>query len=343
MRRPDPPADAAVVRELAELEAALAEDVGAVAAAPDPAFLATLEERVVAGFPRPAARRRPRRWSPAVALPAAAALLVAVLVAGSALRDRDGSEAPVPEAAVERSGGAGLADSGGGSAAPAPGRRVERSASVTLAPPADDVQRTADAVARAATALGGYVATSQVSTGGDGGSAALQLRVPSARLAALLHRLAALAPVAEQSQAATDITGASGVAAERVADARAERRALLRALGRAATDREIATLRERLRLNRSRLAAAKGALEALRRRVRLATVDVAVRAAPDEGGGAWTPRDALGDALRVLQVTGGVLVVAVAVLVPLALLLAPVAILARAQSRRRRERALAGV
>src|SRR5215218_2466318 len=235
MRRPDPPPDAAVVRELAELEAALADDVRSVAAAPDQAFLAVLEERVVGGFPRPGAARRPRRLWPAVALPVAAALLVAVLVAGSALRDRDGGEAPVPEAAVERSGGAGPADSGGGSAAL--GRRVERSASVTLAPPADDVQRTADGVARAATALGGYVATSQVSTGGDGGSAALRLRVPAARLAALLQRLAGLAPVAEQSQAATDITGPSGAAAERVADARAERRALLRALGRAVTDR----------------------------------------------------------------------------------------------------------
>jgi hypothetical protein len=221
---------------------------------------------------------------------------------------------------------------------------VERSASITLTPRAGEVQDVADGVAAAASALGGYVASSQVSTEGDGGSAALRLRVPSARLQALLRRLADLAPVGAQSQAANDITGATGVAAERVADARAERRALLRALGRAATEREIAALRERLRLNRSRLAAAKGSLEALRRRARLATVDVAVRGARDEGGGgAWTPRDALRDALRVLQVAAGAAVVGAAVLLPLALLLAPAAVLARAAARRRRERALAGV
>jgi hypothetical protein len=254
------------------------------------------------------------------------------------------------------SGGGGVADSrlasppavtpsaaAGGNVAP-PGRRVERSASVTLAPPADEIQEVADGVASATTALDGYVATSQVTTGEGDGSAALRLRLPSGRLADLMDRLRDLAPVEALTQAADDITGATGVAAERLADARAERRALLRALGRATTEREIATLRERLRLNRSRLAASKGALDALRRRARLATVDVAVHAGRDGGGsGAWTPRDALGDALRVLEVAAGVALVGAAALVPLLLLALPVALLARAAMRRRRERALAGV
>jgi hypothetical protein len=70
---------------------------------------------------------------------------------------------------------------------------------------------------------------------------------------------------------------------------------------------------------------------------------VTVRPAADgEGGdgGAWTPRDALGDALRVLQVAAGVALVGAAALAPL-LLLAGAAILAgRAVTRRRREHAL---
>ena len=127
-----------------------------------------------------------------------------------------------------------------------------------------------------------------------------------------------------------------------MADARGERSALLRALGRATTEREIASLRERLRLNRSRLARARGALESLRRRARLSTVDVTVRAsaAGGGGGGAWTPRDALGDALRVLQVAAGVALVGAAVLVPVLVLGGAGALAGRAMTRRRREQAL---
>ena len=365
MRRPEPPLDPDVARELAELEAALADDVRAVAPVADPRFLAALEERVVDGFPRPSRDRRgaPRRWRLLLlGAPVAAAALAAVIVAGAILRG-DGDR-PAPGASVQ-SGGGGEAASGGGGAADsrlaspptvtpsaaaggdvaAPGRRVERSASVTLAPPADEIQEVADGVAAAAAVAGGYVAGAQVTTAEGDGSAALRLRVPSGRLADLMDRLRDLAPVESLTQAADDITGATGVAAERLADARAERRALLRALGRATTEREIATLRERLRLNRSRLAASKGALDALRRRARLATVDVAVHAGRDGGGGAgaWTPRDALGDALRVLEVAAGVALVGAAALVPLLLLALPVALLARAAMRRRRERALAGV
>ena len=366
MRRPEPPLDPDVARELAELEAALADDVRAVAPVADPGFLTALEERVVDGFPRPSRARRAaprRRRLLLLAAPVAGAAHVAALVAGAVLRG-GGAERAVPGASLQ-SGRAGEADSGGGGAdsrlasppavaptaaagggavTPAERRRVERSASVTLAPPADEIQEVADGVAAAATVAGGYVAGSQVTTGSREGSASLQLRVPSARLAVLLARLRDLAPVESLTQAADDITGATGVAAERVADARAERRALLRAQGPATTEREIATLRERLRLNRSRLAAAKGTLEALRRRARLATVDVAVHARRDGGGaGAWTPRDALGDALRVLEVAAGVALVGAAALVPLLLLALPVALLARASVRRRRERALAGV
>jgi hypothetical protein len=237
-----------------------------------------------------------------------------------------------------------------GTAAPAPpgtaaGRQVERAAELTLTPRPREIQAVADGVARTTQAIGGYVESSQVSTTGDGGSASLRLRLPSARLATAIERLSALAPVGALSQSTDDITGATGVAAERVADARAERRALLRALGRATSDRQVSVLRERLRLNRSRLAAAKGALAGWRRRARLATVNVTVRPSErtGESGGAWTPRDALHDALGVLQVAAGVALVAAAVLLPLLLLAFPVAVAVRIAVRRRREHALDGV
>jgi hypothetical protein len=61
---------------------------------------------------------------------------------------------------------------------------------------------------------------------------------------------------------------------------------------------------------------------------------------PKAGGGAWTPRDALHDAGRVLQVAGGVAVIALAVLLPLGILAVLALLAARALRRRRREIAL---
>src|SRR4051794_8646668 len=100
MRRPDPPLDPDVARELAELEAALGDDVRAAAPVADPRFLAALEERVVDGFPRPEPpRRRPRRRL-LLAAPVAAAAVAAAVVAGVVLRGEDGDR-PAPEAAVQ--------------------------------------------------------------------------------------------------------------------------------------------------------------------------------------------------------------------------------------------------
>jgi hypothetical protein len=62
--------------------------------------------------------------------------------------------------------------------------------------------------------------------------------------------------------------------------------------------------------------------------------------APSAGGGAWTPRDALHDALRVLEVAAGVLVVSAAALAPIALVAALAGLAARSLRRRRREQAL---
>jgi hypothetical protein len=78
------------------------------------------------------------------------------------------------------------------------------------------------------------------------------------------------------------------------------------------------------------------------RRANFATVQVSVEGTgkPKQGGGAWTPRDALHDAGRVLEIAGGVALIAAAVLAPLALLAALAATLARGARRRRREAAL---
>ena len=90
--------------------------------------------------------------------------------------------------------------------------------------------------------------------------------------------------------------------------------------------------------------ALKGELSSLRRRADLSRVDRhrarrRHRGARTGGAGTWTPGDAAGDALRVLEVLAGVALVALAVLVPLALLGAAVALAVRGARRRRRGRA----
>jgi hypothetical protein len=266
-------------------------------------------------------------------------------VTAAASPDRAGPASPAQRPAVQTSSSSAAAPLAPlptlrGPSAP---RRVERAASLTLTPAIADVQDTADGVVRETQAAGGYVQRSQVATQDGSGTASFTLRIPSARLDDALQRLSKLAHVGALTQASTDITATTASAADRLADARAERQALLRALGRATTDRQIASLRARLADNRTQIAARQGELDAVRRRADLATVGVTVqgRHRPSAGGGgAWTPRDALHDAGRVLEVAAGIALVALAVLAPTAVLAALAWVAARGLRRRRREAAL---
>jgi hypothetical protein len=419
MRRRDALPDPEVLRGLRELDAALAAeptadpdlsqlvaDVEAARPEPSAAFLASLDARVHAGFPRESQTIKGTRtpWhvrirTPRILAPGFAVLLVALLVGGVALReasdiftrseglsqplgDSSSSEkrllslkGPPPSAAenaaAERHSAAGAgassADSdastpqptaesttSSGAAAPAaPGpeettqrdRNVQRAADLTLTPKPDDVQKTADGVVRETQAAGGYVQRSDIATRDGGGEATFTLRIPSARLDDTLARLSKLAHVGALSQSSSDITAAVVSAADQLADARAERAALLRALGKATSSRQIASLKARIADNRSEIAQRKGTLEAQRRRADLATVSVTVQgtgSAAKKDDGAWTPRDALHDAGRVLEIAGGVTLIALAVLAPLAILAALALLAGRTLRRRRREGALDG-
>ena len=150
-----------------------------------------------------------------------------------------------------------------------------------------------------------------------------------------LAALSKLGHVTERSQSLQDITGSFASAQERLTDARAERRGLLRALGRATTQNQIASIKAQLRSVGGRISGLKGQLASLRRRADLSTVDLTVRGGGRAsrargGGGQWTPGDAAGDALRVLEVVAGVALICLAVLAPLGLIGAAIA-LGRAQ------------
>jgi len=149
------------------------------------------------------------------------------------------------------------------------GRQVERSASLALAaPPAEleevaaGVEEVAAGVARVTDEAGGVVARSSVTADPDAGTATFDLRIPSARLSQTLAALSELAAVRSRTQASVDITRTVNSAAERLEEARAERRGLLRRLER---DPSAAT-RARLRVVSRLIADAKVDLSRVKRR-----------------------------------------------------------------------------
>jgi hypothetical protein len=325
---------------------------------PPPAFAAALDARAADGFPRPRRRRAPGLQVMGPALAAAACLLlVAGLVAvprlgsdgdrqasggggasGTAL-DRESAPQPGPLASPPAPpGGSPRSDSVGR-------RRVEHSAALTLAARPAELEDVADGVVRVTDAAGGFVQSSSVTSGRRSASGGeFILRIPASGLQAALADLSRLAHVRERSQRTLDITRLSVSARDRLADARAERASLRRRLARADTDQEAARLRAQLRRASRRVAVAGRDVARADNRARFATVTVSLvadrsAAAPGDGG-RWTPADALGDAVRVLEVAAGVAVVALAVALPLGLLGGGAWVATRHGVRRRRERAL---
>lgn len=373
--------DPAVAAELEALEAALAgepaaqpelldlvRDVRAQAPTMSTEFRARLDARVERDLK---AAERPKRtfaaarqWLPAAGFAGCLlAGLIAIIVAGGGgggSNDSAGSTTGAPAVAQRESSGG--SDSSAGSsgsnelddpqtksvAPDAPTtdtRRVERSTTLELT--TTDVQRTADGIVRATQGAGGFVANSSVRTDGNGGHASFVLRVPAAKLDEAIAALSKLGHVRSMDQSANDITGVYDSASARLAEARAERRGLLRALGKASTEQEISSLRARIADNRRTLQRLEREFTSVKRRADYATIQAEVTGRKKPGAAApkgddWTPGDAAGDALRVLEVAVGVALIGLAVVVPLALLGAAGGLAAGAWRRRRREAALAG-
>ncbi len=220
-------------------------------------------------------------------------------------------------------------------------RVQQRAASLTLAPKPEAVQSVADEVAQLTVREGGFVQSSHVSRqSGAGGSAELRLSLPSTRLTAALASLGRLAPTREESQSLQDITDQYGAARRKLADAVAERQALLRALGRASTQSQIESLHARIALAAAAVTRARTAFGAISRRGSNSTVEVTVLGDAHAGSERSTLSNGLHDALDVLKAVAVVLLIALAVLVPLALVLAFIALAWHASRRRLRERAL---
>ena len=227
-------------------------------------------------------------------------------------------------------------------------RYVERSAQIVIATPPRDIDRAAAKIIKVADDLGGFVVSSQVSSGSSG---EFELRVPERRLQRALSRLSAVGKVRERTQASQDVTGAVVSVEGRLKDARTERASLLRQLGKATTVNQTTSIRERLRLVSGQIAAAKRDLRSVKRRASYSTISVQLladrragsSAGDDDDESGWTPGDALRDAGRILEVSAGVLVVAGALALPVGLVALLVWLAMRQAAQRRRERALDAV
>ena len=342
-----------------------------LSAEPDPRFAAEMDEWAAAGFPRRDATRphgRRSAWldratrtvrSPlgaAGAAAAAAGLVVAVLIVGDATQTstsgRDGDVAatvPAPSAAESESLAEPAPDQRSVAPSPpaaggvAPGernRRIERSSQMTLAAPADDFQSVGDRILRITDAHSGFVLRSNVSTG-DHPSGDFQLRVPGNQLQPTLRDVAALGDVRARNDMGQDVTRAYVSVSDRLAAARAERRALLRRLAAATDDDRIQRLRDRLDANASELASLRGQVRDLRERTNYASISVTL--AEKRGGagaGSSGTDDALDDSLGLLVGSFNWLLRALGVLIPGGLLGGAAWWAARTFRRRRREAVL---
>ncbi len=227
-------------------------------------------------------------------------------------------------------------------ASPSPARVEQLAASLTLGTTASEVQRVSDQIGRAVTAEGGYVASSQVQVESRGESGAtLSLSVPSAHLARTLSALGRLGAVRAETQSQQDITDAYGASKRALADAVAERAALLRALAAASTQGEIESLHRRLALSGAAIDRARNAFGRISREASNSNVEVTVVGDSHTTGGLTLGRG-LHDAGRVLTVALGVLLIGLAALIPIALVALAFGLGARVLRRGRRERALRG-
>jgi hypothetical protein len=344
---------------------------------PDATFSGALDERVERRFaPKQEAggqkRRKPRRWwlwTPATGL--AVALVVAVVIVlgdhssiNSASSFSSGSRAtaavPVaPKIPATRHRAPSSATSLSSAAAPplnaerlqppANGRKVIQSAQLTLNTNSNRVDDVAQEVFVVVGQVHGIVSSSEVTaTGGPGGYAQFQLRIPSGSISQAMAALSSLryARVASRTDTTQDVNDQYQADVRRLADDRAVRASLLQQLANATTQGQIDSLTARIHDIDAAISSDQATLNGLNNQINYSQVTVTINGGgtpvpvhPGAGGG-FTLHEAVHDAGRVLTVATGVALIGLAALAPIALVCALAWWIAAAIRRRRREQAL---
>lgn len=230
-------------------------------------------------------------------------------------------------------------------------RQVVQSARLALSTRPGKVNAVAQQVFDVVVSEKGYVANSSVTaTGNPDSGADIQLSVPSANLQQTLIALTQLpgATVVSSTNSSHDITAQVGGAGRRLAEARALLRSLLGRLATAYTTEQIDSLKAQIRHANATIDRDQAALNGLHRQVQYSRIALTIQgSAPASGGhdgsgagSGFTLHRAGHDAVRVLVVAAGVLLIALAVAIPLGLVAVLVAWLWLRLRRHRRESAL---
>ena len=334
--------------------AILERELRATRPVPRDEFTAELDARAAAGFAKsqqgkPETTRR--RYRLQFALGAASIVLItAVAVSTSGLLDEPTDDrlrglpdiqerSGAPEASQELD--AATAEQTQKVPVGPAGRKVARTADLRLSTAPEDLREVADGVVDVTHRYRGFVVTSNVSSGdGSGASADFSLKLPARNLQAAVDELSELAHVSSLTEGTDDITTRFTTARERIAELTEQRERLRAKLAEAGTAEEERAIRVRLREVRAELAAPRRELRQATERVRFVPVHVAIAADAAQADTAWSIRDALDDAVRVLEVAVGVALIMLAIAVPVAIVAALTWLAASAWIHRRRERAL---
>jgi hypothetical protein len=227
------------------------------------------------------------------------------------------------------------------------GRRIVQTARLSLGTPAGRLAAVAQELFDAVGAEQGIVKHSAVSTGA-GAYASFTLSIPTPNLSATLARLTRLryATVTSSTASTSDVNSQYLDDQRRLVDAKALRTSLLTQLQAATTTTAVDSLKTQIHDTEATIAADEATVNRLQGRISYSSVAVeisggsAVVAPPPPADGGFTVHRALDDALDVLRVAAGVLLIVLAVLIPVGLLGALAAWLRLGWRRRRRERAL---
>ena len=190
----------------------------------------------------------------------------------------------------------------------------------------------------------GVVSTSEVTTDQGGARASFGLEIPFNHLDAALADLSQLGDVISRTQSGKDITAHAVRAEKDLARTLDQLRQARIDLIQADTQEQRLVIKQRIASLKASANAQQAAFNGVKRQGRFATVGVDVTsngpAAGDDGG--WSLGDALDDAGHVLEVIGGVALIALAILLPLSLIAALAAFAISRGRRHAREKALDG-
>ncbi len=253
---------------------------------------------------------------------------------------------PAADSTGSRSSEAAPAARGRAAATDAGRRAVERDAQLTLGTNPEDVRGVTAKVISVVGAHEGIVLSSTVRDGTSGSAgASFSLLIPSAELTGALSDLSGIADVRSRQENSLDITAPTVSASEHLREAQAEVRGLLKQLAETSTDAERASVKVDLAYAHRKAARIEARLNKLERRANFSrvSVDVVTGSAASFGSTAddgWSVGDAAHDAVRVLSVAAGVILVSLALLAPLAIIGLLIWMVRRSAVRRGRERAL---